>query len=183
MPNITPTYASLSGILGQQFTLGIGTPVVSNGSADCLEVSRQANVSTGGAVSVSESAGGSGVWVPYIPDRATYGFTVGGSGWMGTGPFSGCHIAFFTKGGRVGMAHIAKPSSSAETAWDTFRTAGGVMVLNEWKVPLPDMTRNSASYMFLNLSDPTSVGLTQVDVHVRGMGGSDGAIFAVKKLV
>lgn len=183
MPNIIPTYGALSGTLGQQFTLGIGTPVVSSGSADCLEVSRKANVSTGGAVSVSEVSGGTGVWVPYIPDRATYGFAVGGSGWMGTGPFSGCHIAFFTKNGRVGMAHIAKPSSAAEAAWNTFRTAGGVTVLNEWKVPLPDMTKFSASYLFLDLSDPTSVGLAQVDVHVRGMGGSDGSIFSVKKVV
>lgn len=183
MPNIIPTHATLSGTMGQQFTLGIGTPVVSNSSADCLEVSRKANVSTGGAVSVSEAPAGSGVWVPYIPDRATYGFAVGGSGWMGTGPFSGCHVAFFTKGGRVGMAHIAKPSGNAETAWNSFRSAGDVTVLNEWKVPLPDMTKFSASYLFLDLSDPRSVGLVQVDVHVRGMGGSDGGIFAIKKVV
>jgi len=183
MPNVTPTFASLSGTMGQQFTLGIGTPVVSNGSADCLEISRKANVSTGGAVSVAESGSGSGVWVPYLPDRATYGFAIGGSGWMGTGPFSGCHIAFFTKGGRVGLAHIAKPSDAAATAWDNFRSSGDVMVLNEWKVPLPDQTKFSASYLFLDLSNPSSVALTQVDVHVRGMGGSDGPIFEIKKVL
>jgi len=71
MPNVTPTFASLSGTMGQQFTLGIGTPVVSNGSADCLEISRKANVSTGGAVSVTDSGSGRSLRVPYLPDRAT----------------------------------------------------------------------------------------------------------------
>ena len=57
------------------------------------------------------------------------------------------------------------------------------MVLNEWKVPLPDQTKFSASYLFLDLSNPSSVALTQVDVHVRGMGGSDGPIFEIKKVL
>lgn len=66
---------------------------------------------------------------------------------------------------------------------DTFRQADGVTVLDQWKVPLPVQTKSSASYLVLDLSDPSSVGLTQVDVHGRGMGGSDGPIFAVKKVV
>lgn len=180
---VTPNLASFGGTMGQAFTLGIGTPIVPPDSAFCQENSRKADVTTGGAVSVMESAAGSGVWVPYIPDRATYGYASGGSTWMGTGPFSGCHIAFFTKDGRIGMAHIAKPSDAAARAWDTFRTSGGVMVLNEWKVPLPDETRFSASYLFLDLSNPASVALMRVDVHVRGMGGADGTIFAISKVV
>ena len=50
-------------------------------------------------------------------------------------------------------------------------------------MPLPDQTKSSASYLVLALSDPSSIGLTLVDVHGRGMGGSDGPIFAVKKVV
>jgi hypothetical protein len=183
MPVVTPNLATFAGTLGQPFTLGIGTPIVPADSDWCQENSRRASATTGGAVSVAESAAGTGVWVPYIPDRATYGYATAGTAWMGTGPFSGCHIAFFTRAGRVGMAHIAKPSTTAETAWNTFRAGGGVMVLNEWKVPLPDQTRYSASYLFLDLSNPASVALMQVDVHVRGMGGADGPVFAIRRVV
>jgi hypothetical protein len=182
MPGVIPNLKTLAAAKGKQFTLGIGTPHI-NAGGHCLEVSRKANVTAGGAVSVDESGDGNGIWVPYVPDRATYGFSMGGAGWMGTGPFSGCHIAFFTKGGRIGMAHIAKPSDAAAAAWDTFRAGNDVMVLNEWKVPLPDQTKFSASYLFLDLANPSAVAVTQVDVHVRGMGGSDGPIFEVKKLV
>ena len=182
MPDITPNAATLLGASGQRFTLGIDAPNL-GGTADCVECSVKAKASSNGSIFVTASPGGSGVWVPYIADRATYGFAVGGSGWMGTGPFSGCHIAFFTKGGRVGMAHIAKPSVAAAAAWDTFRAASDVTVLNEWKVPLPDQTRYSGSCIFLDLSDPTSVEVVQVDVHVDTMGGANGTVFKVEKLV
>ncbi len=180
---VTPNLATFAGTIGKPFSLGIGTPIIPPDSDFCQENSRKAEVTVGASVSVAEAGGGSGIWVPYIPDRATYGYSTGGSGWMGTGPFSGCHIAFFTKGGRVGMAHIAKPSANADKAWNDFRTTGGVMVLNEWKVPLPDQTRFSASYLFLDLSNPASVALMRVDVHVKGMGGADGAIYAISKVV
>lgn len=180
---VVPNLAAFSAITGKTFTCGIGTPVLGNGSADCQEQSRAADVTIGTGLTVSE--GGPGVWVPYVPSRALYGYATAGSTWMGTGPFSGCHIALFTKDGRLGMAHIAKESntSASGVAWTAFTKAGGVTVLNEWKVSMPDQSRYSASYIFLDLSNPRSVALAKVDVHVTGMGGSDGTIFGISKVL
>ena len=182
---MVPNMANFSGMSGQPLTCGIGTPVVPSSSADCLELFKTASVTGGTGVTISESGGGDGVWIPYVPQKATYGYAGGGAQWMGTGPFSGCHIAFFSKEGRVGMAHIAKESgtSASTDAWKTFTKSGGIMVLNEWKVSMPDQTAFSASYVFLDLSNPASVALMRVDVHVRGMGGSDGTIFGVSKIL
>lgn len=183
----SPTFASLSGKMGAQFTLGIGTPNIQS-APEVLEISRFANFSTGsfdgGDISVTEdSTNGSGVWVPYMPKSVTYGFSTGASSWMATGPFSGCHIAFFTMGGRVGLAHIPQPplTDTIEEAWHSFRSAkNGVGLLREWKVPIPDQTKFSCSHLFFDLH---SGNLTQVDVHVRTMGASDGRIFSIKKIV
>lgn len=180
---VVPNMAAFTAVTGKNFTCGIGTPVLANGSADCQEQSRSADVTIGAGVVISEP--GSGVWIPYVPSRALYGYATAGSTWMGTGPFSGCHIALFTKDGRLGMAHIAKESntSASGVAWTAFTKGGGVSVLNEWKVSMPDQASYSASYIFLDLSNPRSVALTKVDVHVTGMGGSDGAIFGVSKVL
>ena len=171
---IDPIFTTLSNKIGTSFELGISPNAKFTQEPDCCEFSRKAEVSIDNkVVTVSEASKGAGVWVPYFPMRATYGFSVGRHhGWLGTGPFSGCRIAFFTKGGRVGMAHIAKEGSNdmvAEDAWNTFSKASDVNVLNKWKVPMPDQVSNkfSASYLFLDLSDQKSVSLTQVDVHVR----------------
>jgi hypothetical protein len=181
---IAPTVSILGGYSGNNLACTIGTPVLASGSADCQEQSRRAEVTANGSVTISETAAGEGIWVPYVPSRTLYGWSAAGAKWMGTGPFSGCHIAFFTDGARVGMAHIAKESStSASTdAWTAFTQQGGITVLNEWKVPLPDQTRYSASYIFLDLS-AQKPSMARLDVHVTGMGGSDGAIFGVQKVL
>lgn len=75
----------------------------------------------------------------------------------------------FTNGGRVGLAHIAKLSDAAASAWSSCRLSGDVIGLNEWKVPLPAQTKFSASVLFLDLSNPSSVGLTRVELHARSM--------------
>ena len=181
---ITPNLTTLAGVTGKNLTCGIGTPVLASGSADCQEQSRRAQVTVNGTVAIAESASGSGIWVPYVPNKTLYAWSTAGATWMGTGPFSGCHIAFFTDGNRVGMAHIAKESgtSASTDAWDKFAKGGGITVLNEWKVGLPDPTRYSASYVFLDLAD-AKPAIARVDVHVTGMGGSDGAIFAIEKVL
>jgi len=181
---ITPNFASLSALTGKNLACGIGTPVLVPGSADCQEQSRRAEVTANGSVTIAEAGGGEGIWVPYVPSRTLYGWSTAGAKWMGTGPFSGCHIAFFTDGTRVGMAHIAKESntSAAGDAWSAFSAQGGITVLNEWKVGLPDQSRYSASYIFLDLL-ADKVSMARLDVHVTGMGGSDGAIFAVEKVL
>ncbi|MCB2137465.1 MAG: hypothetical protein KDE08_16230 [Rhodobacteraceae bacterium] len=182
---VTPNMTSLAGTKGKALTCAIQAMSPPAGSGNCLEQSVRAEIDAAGAVTIRAAASGTGVWVPYMPGRTFYGWSTNGATWMGTGPFSGCHIAFFTDGARVGMAHIAKESgtSAAGEAWATFTKSGGITVLNEWKIGLPDPTRYSASYVFLDLSASKSIGLAQVDVHVKTMGGADGTIFDVKKVL
>ena len=184
MPIVIPNMASLAGLSGQSYSINAPALTAGMGPGNAAETGRAASASVGGGLTITAGSG-SGIWVPYAAGKMTYGYAGPGTTWMGTGPFSGCHIAFFLNKGRLGLAHIAKDSagSGATEAWERFRKGTGISVLNEWKIGLPDQTRYSASNVFLDLSDPKSVALARVDVHVRTMGGEEGTIFAVHKVL
>ena len=186
--NFVPNMAGLRGAGGTQFEFGLEVPNPRASHLDDLRHielrAKMSRTSTGMRLQHSTSAS-DGVWIPYIQNVCVYGYASGGTLWMGSGPFSGCHVAFFMQGGRLGMAHVAVDGSGdAMKAWGSFSGRSGVTVLNKWKVPLAiNGTKAMGTYIFLDLTNPTKVSLTQMDVAVTQMGGDRGAVFAVKSIL
>jgi len=164
----------------------IGSPsnVQSQGGAP-PDLSTNARITKAGSkFTISGSQDGShGTWLPYVASHTTIAWARHGAPWIGTGPYSGCEFAIFhdkNNINRVGIAHIPKPDTDESVAeWNQFKAT--VKVLNHFKVPLPDPTKYSASYIFVDLgADPYAI--SRVDVHAATMGGGNGPIFAVTKL-
>merc|ERR1711862_16445 len=131
------------------------------------------------------SSGTRGTWLPYSSEHTTHAWAFNGEpadAWIGTGPFSGCKFAVFHQKGtsNVGIAHIPMPAlADSKTEWEEFKK--GVSVLNEFKVPLADPAKQSASYIFVVLqAEPNEI--LKVDVQTNSRGGGNGPIFAVTKM-
>lgn len=186
--SFVPNIAGLQGAGGTQFEYGLPVTHSSTGHIDDLKhiEHRVKMMRTRGGMRLERSTSGSkGIWVPYVQNACVYGYAGGGTLWMGSGPFSGCHVAFFLEGGRLGMAHVAVDGSGdAMDAWDGFSARPGVSVLNKWKIPLAiNGTQAMGTYIFLDLSNPAKVALAQMDVSVTKMGGDQGTIFTVKSIL
>jgi hypothetical protein len=180
-----PSFANLAGTSGLDFHFALTARMTTRGK-DLQQLEDRAKLSlTATELRVEPSTSSSkGVWIPYVQNSTVYGYSTAGTKWLGSGPFSGCHLAFFTKGGRLGMAHVAVDGSGdGMQGWESFVSGGGVQVLNKWKIPLASDSHYAATYIFLDLSNPTSIALTQVDVHVPAMGGYQGKIFRVSRVI
>lgn len=179
---VTPTTAVLLSYKQKAFNFGINTPssIASTTGSASHESTMAATLEGGEGLSLSASDG-TGVWIPYAPKNAIYGFAGGGATWMGSGPFSGCEIALFTDGARVGMAHISKESgSTAGALWSGELQSRGFKLLSQWKVPLPSDTFYACSHVFLVLA---TLQITRVDVRTASMGGGGGTIYHVENLL
>lgn len=125
-----------------------------------------------------------GLWVPYAPGAAVFGYAAGGETWGASGPFSGCTIAVGKQAGRIYMAHVAVHSGSTASELWSQRGWSNESVWGEWKVDIASDKFYSARYIFVDWSrGEHRVEVTQVDVNTgMSMGGTDGKIFKVKKM-
>lgn len=185
MSGVIPTTANLLNYKGTQFGYNINTPrhlAAESGSAS-HEGTMTARLSAHrGALGLRASRSHTnGIWIPYAPKTVIFGFASGGAEWIGTGPFSGCDIALFTDGARVGMAHISRETgSTAGELWKGELQRRGYQLLSQWKVPLPSQTFYACSHVFLVLATRQ---ITRIDVKTPSMGGGAGEIFNVKNLL
>jgi len=126
-----------------------------------------------------------GIFIPYVQNACVYGYAGGGTKWIGSGPFSGCHLAFFLDAGRLGLAHVAVDGSGdAMDAWEAFSARPGVNVINKWKIPLAfNGTQAMGTYLFLDVHKDSKIRLTQMDVSVTTMGGGEGTVYEVKSII
>lgn len=181
---LIPNSSSLSRYDGRQFNLNRnlfqpnsdGAPIIKAFDADLLDA--------GGNLDMTQSATGSGFWVPYVEGRAVVGYAPGGKTWCASGPFSGCILAVGKdRNGRIFCAHIAVQSgSTGPAAWEQYRADNGLVIWYENKIPLPSDSFFCGSYMFACFGGDGLTALTRVDVNVGSqMGGSNGTIFNVHK--
>lgn len=163
---------------------GIGSPVgVTSSDGSAVELPEKASIKkSGDEWTISKDSSGDGTWLPYVADHTTVAWAQSGDKWIGSGPYSGCHFGVFEKGNKIGIAHIPKPNvGDSDDEWAKFKK--GVNVLNEFKVPMPDLDRYSASYVFVTEPNgPATPETWRVDVHAATMGGGNGPIYKVTKL-
>jgi hypothetical protein len=126
---------------------------------------------------IERSEGGDGLWVPYAETKAVIGYVSGAQTWIASGPFSGCEFAVGKGEHQVFGAHIARQSGS--TAEADYKKYSEEHRLSEWfrgKIPMPDPTRFSCSYVFVKIGAGGILSMSRMDVNATKMGGSDGAI-------
>ena len=185
-----PSFATLFPHRGSQFNLNnvLATAGGVGLHQNTKNVSLTPDLNTG-ALTVEPcpiGQGDSGMWVCYVPTKATYGIASGGQTWAASGPFSGCEIVLGTANGQVFLTHIAKESGS--DASDTWRNRNwnNVVIWGQWKVAIPSDTFFSASHVFVDWSaglGPNAVKIVRIDVNTGNqMGGSSGKIFEVVNL-
>jgi len=130
---------------------------------------------------------GDGVYLPYLPNHVTIAFErhFGTSKWLGSGPFNGCHMAFFkikeNDEWKLGIAHIPKPDQegTSDAQWKAFKKLDNVEVVHDdFKVKMPDPDKNSATYLFANIDKGKFKSYTWVNVHINGADSND--VFEVK---
>lgn len=102
---MVPDYAALSACVGRSITWRIGQIQAHPGGAQ--EIAVPVSINKAGGSCVIDGTGSGGIWIPYIPNTATYAYAAGGVVWAGTGPFSGCKFEVGTNQGRIYAAHIA----------------------------------------------------------------------------
>jgi len=139
---------------------------------------------------VADAQPDAGMWIPYQPKQAIYGFAAEGESWASSGPFSGCEIEIGTHAGRVYMAHLsAESGSKAASLWDAapISTSSDTQVWMRQKIPLASNKFFASSYVFVSWvsgsTGPRGIQITRVDVKTKGMSGDDGTVFNVVKLV
>jgi hypothetical protein len=139
---------------------------------------------------VADAKDDKGMWIPYQPKQAIYGFAVEGETWAASGPFSGCEIEIGTHAGRVYVAHLSRESGSRAVAnWDAGALAqsSDTQVWIREQVPLASDKFYASSYVFVSWVNgavgPRGVQVTRVDVKTKSMSGDSGTVFKVVKLV
>jgi hypothetical protein len=139
---------------------------------------------------VADAKDDKGMWIPYQPKQAIYGFAAEGETWAASGPFSGCEIEIGTHAGRVYVAHLSVESGSRAAAnWDSgdLAKSSDTQVWMREKVPLASNQFFASSYIFVSWVNgavgPRGVQVTRVDVKTKSMSGDSGTIFKVAKLV
>jgi hypothetical protein len=183
-----PTFANLAAAKGGHLTVNL--PLASGSGAGLAM--RRAGVRLGGAgKSLSLDVGSSdapGMWVHYLPTRASYGESEGGESWGASGPFSGCQIIIGKREGRIYLAHIAQESGSgANSQWSDRGWRDEVW--GRWKVGAPSEKFNCNSIVFVDWSkgaNPNTISVVRVDLKTASMGGFDKGpmdIFNVKEIV
>jgi hypothetical protein len=139
---------------------------------------------------VADAKDDKGMWIPYQPKQAIYGFAAAGETWAASGPFSGCEIEVGTHAGRIYVAHLSRESGSRAVAnWDSGALAksSDTRVWVREKVPLASDKFYASSYVFVSWGNGAlvtgGVQVTRVDVKTKSMSGDSGTIFKVVKLV
>lgn len=179
----TPSTSTLLSYKHKAFDFGINTPnaLSSTSGSGSHQSSMAASLEGGDGLSLKTSDSGTGSWIPYAPQQCIFGFADGSATWIGSGPFSGCEIALFTDGSRVGMAHVSRESgSSAGEVWNSVLKSQGFKLLSQWKVPLPSNQFYACSHVFVVLA---TLQITRVDVRTPNMGGGSGTIYDVENLL
>ncbi|MDE2276134.1 MAG: hypothetical protein KGK09_07550, partial [Burkholderiales bacterium] len=139
---------------------------------------------------VADAQGDSGMWIPYQPKQAIYGYATDGETWAASGPFSGCDVEIGTHAGRIYFAHLSRESGSkAAENWDAGVIANSpdTQVWLREKVPLASDRFYASSYIFVAWSagavGPRGVQVTRLDIKTKSMSGDSGTVFNVVKLV
>ena len=183
-----PTFSNLVAAKGGQLTVNL--PLASGAGAG-LAMRRSAIRLGGAGKALTLDTGpsdGPGMWVHYLPTRASYGVSEGGENWGASGPFSGCQIIVGKRDGRIYLAHIAQESGSGANAEWSGR-GWRDEVWGRWKVGAPSKTFNSNSIVFVDWSkgsNPDTISVVRVDLKTASMGGFDKApmeIFDVQAVV
>lgn len=116
--------AGFSKVKEVQFHYRLNSPAtpIANPNADVQEQDRVVDATfdaATGKLSITESATGDGLWIPYLGngsggDQAkgwgTYTRAVSGQSWVATGKFSGCSIGKFSGPGGTRFAHLITPA-------------------------------------------------------------------------
>ena len=128
---------------------------------------------------------GTGMWVPYIPNRTVYDYLSGAQTWAASGPFSGCYIEVGQKDGKVYVAHISCESRDDPNvaAWGDVLPGRTVLFSAKMSMSgnLPAGTTNAAAVVFASVAGG-AVEVTRVDVQTLSAGGMTGPIFDVQKV-
>jgi hypothetical protein len=141
-------------------------------------------INDGKKLELKPTSQGSGLWIPYVETRAVIGYMSGSEKWIASGPFSGCQFSIGKRitDNKIFATHIAMQSGSQ--ALEHYHEYRNQHNLSEWywnKIPLPDFSAYSCSYIFVYCNAIQITSMVRLDVHVKLMGGSDGQIYNVHK--